>query len=521
MSTAQIPPAMARRIEIWPAERLVPYAKNARTHSAEQIAQIAASIVEFGFNNPILVDSSAGIIAGHGRLLAARKLGLAEVPVVVLDHLSETQRRAYILADNRLALNAGWDDAVLAEELREIQADGLDLALVGFSDNELDSLLAEGGDPKPAEEAEEEIPEAPAEAVTRPGDVWLIGKHRLVCGDCRNADAIRALLQNARANVAITSPPYASQRAYDPSSGFKPVAPSEYVAWFRDVAANIAAILAEDGSYFLNIKEHADGGQRNLYVKKLTIAHVEQWGWRFVDELCWRKTDDGVPGGWGNRFKNAWEPVFHFCRQEKIKFRPKEVGHWSDDCFDYSPNNPKSTSGSGLLGTGPRGAAADQGKNHDSWQTTRRNANDLDGRHGGIARPSNVIEVKTESSQGSHSAPFPRALVEFFVKAYSDPGDLLFDPFLGSGTTIAAAHVLGRVGYGCEISPAYCDVILRRIENLTETEPVLAESGEQFSKVAVARAASATDTDPPQPDSRSNRQKPNGTPVFAKSGRIR
>src|SRR6266496_2903947 len=127
-----ITPAMARRIELWPTDRLVPYAKNARTHSPEQVAQIAASIAEFGFNAPILVDSNAGIIAGHGRLLAARKLGLAEVPVVVLDHLSETQRRAYVIADNKLALNAGWDEKVLAAELSDLEADGLDLGLIGF-----------------------------------------------------------------------------------------------------------------------------------------------------------------------------------------------------------------------------------------------------------------------------------------------------------------------------------------------------------------------------------------------------
>jgi DNA modification methylase len=435
------------------------------------------------------VDTNAGIIAGHGRVLAARKLGLDQLPVVVLDHLSETQKRAYVLADNRIGENAGWDDEILRGELTELKDADLDLALLGFSEDEVATLLAEVAPEIAArgEEAPEEIPEVPVEPVTRTGDVWVIGKHRLVCGDCRDHSTIARLFDGSVANMAITSPPYASQRAYDPSSGFRPVPPGEYVAWFREVAANVAALLASDGSYFLNIKEHADGGQRNLYVKKLTIAHVEQWGWRFVDELCWRKTDDGVPGGWGNRFKNAWEPVFHFCREEKIKFRPKEVGHWSDDCFDYSPGNPKSTSGSGLLGTGPRGAAADQGKNHDSWQTTRRNANNLDGRHGGIARPSNVIEVKTESSQGSHSAPFPRPLVEFFVKAYSDPGDIVFDPFLGSGTTIAAAHVLDRAGYGCEISPGYCDVILRRIEQLAGTEAVLATTGESFSAITTVR----------------------------------
>ena len=489
MAEVQFSPAMARRIELWPIERLVPYSRNVRTHSDQQVAQIAASIVEFGFNNPVLVDTDAGIIAGHGRLLAARKLGLREVPVVVLDHLSETQKRAYILADNRIAENAGWDEEALAAELAELQASDVSLDLLGFPEDDLARLLADEETASPGVVgAEEEVPEAPEQPVTWPGDVWVMGKHRLICGDCRDHATVVRLLDGQKANVVITSPPYASQRAYDPSSGFRPVPPGEYVAWFRDVAANIAAILVDDGSYFLNIKEHADGGQRNLYVKKLTIAHVEQWGWRFVDELCWRKTDDGVPGGWGNRFKNAWEPVFHFCRNEKIKFRPKEVGHWSDDCFDYSPNNPKSTSGSGLLGTGPRGAAADGGKNHDSWQTTRRNANNLDGRHGGIARPSNVIEVKTESSQGSHSAPFPRALAEFFVKAYSDPGDLIFDPFLGSGTTIAAAHVLGRIGYGCEISPAYCDVIVRRIKHLARSEAVLAATGEQFNVIAARRS---------------------------------
>jgi DNA modification methylase len=340
---------MARRIEIWPTDRLVPYAKNARTHSPEQVAQIAASIAEFGFNAPILVDSKAGIIAGHGRLLAARKLGLDEVPVVVLDHLSETQRRAYIIADNKLALNAGWDEKVLAAELHDLESDGVDLALVGFSDEELEDLLV-NDDPQSAPEAEEEIPEAPANPVTRPGDLWTIGPHHLICGDCRDITVVLKLLDDVRPNVCITSPPYATQREYDSTSGFKPVPPDEYVAWYKDVAANIQSVLADDGSYFLNIKEHADEGERNLYVKDLVVAHRRAWAWRFVDEFCWRKTDNGVPGGWNNRFKNAWEPVFHFCRQQTIKFRPKRVGHESENCFDYSPNNPKSKSGSGLLG---------------------------------------------------------------------------------------------------------------------------------------------------------------------------
>ena len=134
---------MAQQIELWPVERLVPYARNARTHSEEQVAQIAASIVEFGFTNPILVDSNAGIVAGHGRLLAAKKLGLAEVPVIVLDHLTEIQRRAYLLADNRLAMNAGWNDELLAEELAALEGEGFDLGVIGFTDDELEGFLAE------------------------------------------------------------------------------------------------------------------------------------------------------------------------------------------------------------------------------------------------------------------------------------------------------------------------------------------------------------------------------------------
>jgi DNA modification methylase len=490
-------PTLARRIEVWLIDRLKPYARNARTHSDEQVAQIAASIAEFGFNAPILVDSNAGIVAGHGRLLAARKLGLSEVPVVVLDHLSENQRRAYVIADNKLALNAGWDEKILAAELRDLENEGIDLALVGFSDDELEDLLA-GDEPQDTSDVEEQVPEPPANPVSRPGDLWTIGPHRLVCGDCRDRNNLGILFPaDARANVVITSPPYATQREYDTASGFKPIPPDEYVAWFADVAAGIASALADDGSYFLNIKEHADEGERNLYVKDLVVAHRRQWAWRFVDEFCWRKTDNGVPGGWNNRFKNAWEPVFHFCRQQQIKFRPKRVGHESDDCFDYSPGNPKSTSGSGLLGTGPRGAAADGGKNQNAWQRSRNSLSDSDGRFAGVARPSNVIEVKSESSQGNHSAPFPRALVEFFLLAFSDDGDVVYDPFMGSGTTIAAAALLDRVGYGCELSPSYCDVILHRAWNLTGETPLLIDAADgsaaTMQSVAAARGVPIED----------------------------
>src|ERR1019366_6749975 len=163
--------AMAKRIEVWPIACLVPYSKNARTHSDEQVMQIAASIAQFGFTNPLLVDSEAGILAGHGRLLAAQKLGLTEVPVIVLDHLSEIQKRAYIIADNKLALNAGWDEELLAAELAGLEQEGLDLALVRVSGDGVRYLVPEGTD-GPAAGPDEEIPPVPVNPVTRPGDLW-------------------------------------------------------------------------------------------------------------------------------------------------------------------------------------------------------------------------------------------------------------------------------------------------------------------------------------------------------------
>ncbi|MDP2323323.1 MAG: site-specific DNA-methyltransferase, partial [Gammaproteobacteria bacterium] len=201
-------PAMARRIELWPLDRLVPYSRNARTHSAEQVAQIAASIIEFGFTNPVLVDSMDGIVAGHGRLLAARKLGLVEVPVIVLDHLSETQRRAYVIADNKLAENAGWDTDKLHEALAGLEVDGFDLELLGFSDDELEEYLADPDAPPAGLTDENAVPEVPETPVTMAGDVWLLGNHRLLCGDATVLADVERVLAGGLADMVFTDPPY-------------------------------------------------------------------------------------------------------------------------------------------------------------------------------------------------------------------------------------------------------------------------------------------------------------------------
>jgi DNA modification methylase len=192
----------------WPVERLIPYARNARTHSAEQVAQIAASIAEFGWTSPILAGSDGIIIAGHARLQAARKLGMVEVPVIILDHLSEAQRRALVIADNRLALNAGWDEEMLRVELDALREDDFNLELLGFADDEIEALLAEPPEPVKGNTDDDAVPETPETAVTVPGDVWLLGGHRLLCGDATQMEAVEKVLAGGLADMVFTDPPY-------------------------------------------------------------------------------------------------------------------------------------------------------------------------------------------------------------------------------------------------------------------------------------------------------------------------
>jgi len=199
--------ALADRIELWPIEKLQPYDRNPRTHSDEQVDQIAASMVEFGWTNPVLVDEQGGILAGHGRLLAARKLGLAEVPVIRFEHLSEAQKRAYLIADNQLALQAGWSEELLAAELAWLRDERFDLDLVGFDASELERLLALA-DGEAADDAEDEVPEPPEEPVSKPGDLWVLGNHRLLCGDATVPADVERVLGSQLADMTFTDPPY-------------------------------------------------------------------------------------------------------------------------------------------------------------------------------------------------------------------------------------------------------------------------------------------------------------------------
>jgi DNA modification methylase len=404
--------------------------------NAGAVDSVAASIKRFGFGSPIIARKADGeIIAGHTRYLAAQKLGLRTVPVRFMD-LDPVESHLLALADNKVGEIAEWDAGGLADVIRELTEGGADFEGIGFSAEELDALLVPVGvEVELVPEAEQEaigIDSLPP-AVSVLGEVYELGPHRLICGDSRDDGTVAKLLDGQKINIGFTSPPYASQRAYDEASGFKPIHPDKFSDWFQDVAANVATHLAGDGSWFVNIKEHAEDGQRSLYVKDLVIAHVREWGWRFVDELCW--AHNGLPGHFPDRFKNQFEPIFHFSLA-RPKFRPQAVSFESEHAFKYEKGRERVTTGN----VGFKSAEKSEG----------------------LALPGNVIKPDKAKGSNGHSAAFPVALPEFFIKAYTDHGDTVYDPFLGSGTTLIAAAGLGRVAFGCEISPKYCDVIRRR-----------------------------------------------------------
>ena len=425
-----------------PISALTRFPGNARRGN---VAEIRKSIRRHGQYRAIVVrDCPDGlvILAGNHTRDALEAEGHESARCEVITCTDDEARRVAI-ADNRLAELGGYDDDALVELLSYLDED---YEGTGWAEEDVLALLAPDPEEVPPQGKPDSTPEPPVEPVTVKGDIWALGPHRVICGDCRDFETVTKLLDGRAVNLAFTSPPYADRRKYDESSGFRPIPPDEFTDWFEDVQANVRAHLAEDGSWFVNIKESAEDGQRHLYVKDLTIAHVRRWGWMFVDELCWVDSRNGFPGHFPNRFKDAWEPVFHFAASGKIKFDALANGHESENVVVYD-------------------AAAhphmdETGYHVDGERTFKE----------GIARPSNVISLPA-GGDGTHSAAFPVALPQWFVRAYSDPDDAVFDPFMGSGSTLIAAHQENRIAYGCEISPAYCDVIAKRFEDFTGIKP--------------------------------------------------
>ena len=391
---------LADKIEQWPTDKLVPYARNARTHSDSQVAQIAASIAEFGFTNPILAGSDGVIVAGHGRLAAAQKLGIATVPVVVLDHLTPTQRRALVIADNRIAENAGWDEAMLQVELADLQGDDFDLSLTGFDADALADLLAGEETTSDGQTDEDSVPDA-GTSITRPGDVWICGNHRVICGDSTDASTYDALMAGEIADMVFTDPPYNvdyANTAKDKMRGTdRPILNDNLGAGFHDfLLAALTPTLA-----------HCRGG---IYVamssSELDVlqAAFRAAGGKWSTFIIWAKNTFTLGRA---DYQRQYEPILYGWPEGAQR-------HWCGD--------------------------RDQG---DVWAIKKPQKNDL------------------------HPTMKPVELVERAIRNSSRPGNVVLDPFGGSGTTLIAAEKSGRVARLIELDPKYVDVIVRRWEDFT------------------------------------------------------
>jgi ParB-like chromosome segregation protein Spo0J/DNA modification methylase len=483
-------PWSASAVEARAVASLLPYAGNARTHSADQVAQIAASILEFGFVAPVLVDERGELIAGHGRLLAAKSLGLDTVPTIVRAGLTEAQKAAYRLADNRIALNAGWDEALLAAEVAKLQEmGGVDLALTGFDGAEIERLLAgletEGGNlpapavasgaepapgnqpdadgAEPAEDPADAEPKPPRQAVARVGDIWLLGEHRLACGDSTNRSTVARVMAADRASLLFTSPPYGNQRDYT-TGGV-----SDWDALMQGVFQHLDGALRHDAQLLVNLGLiHRDSEWQPYWSGWLDWMGAQ--GWRRFGLYAWDQ-GPGLPGDWNGRLAPAFELVFHFNREPR---RPNKIipCRWA-----------------GHVNSEKGGLRAKDGTVGE-WQHAGQGVQDT-------RIPDSVLRITRHKARGietEHPAVFPVALPEFLMRAYADEGDVVFEPFAGAGTSIIAGQRTGRRVRAIELAPAYVDLAIARWRMLHPELPVtLADDGRDYDAVAAARAEAMAD----------------------------
>ncbi|MEJ0060843.1 MAG: DNA methyltransferase [Terricaulis sp.] len=420
------------QIEHHPPERLAPCKRNARTHSKRQIGQIAKSIATFGFNNPVLIDDEFGIIAGHGRVEAAKLLRLKEIPCLRLSHLNEEEKRAYILADNQLATRAGWDYELLAIELQGLIDLGFDVSQTGFEVAEIDMIL-ETEREKAADDIEKPLP-ARSSAVTQRGDIWRLGSHKLICGDARHENAYAKLLGNERAELVFTDPPYnvpidgfvggkgkIKHREFEVAAG--EMTEAEFTRFLEDVLG-LAASKSIDGAIHFVCMDW-----RHMF--ELTVA-----GRKVYDELknviVWAKDNAGM----GTFYRSQHEFVFAFKKGAAAHINNFELGQ-----FGRSRSNV--------------------------WKYAGANS----------------MKAGRLEELAMHPTVKPLALVADAIKDCSHNGGLVLDPFSGSGTTIIAAEKTGRVARAIELDPLYCDVAVRRWQNFTGKRAYLNDTNFSFEQI--------------------------------------
>jgi DNA modification methylase len=444
---------MPQHIEHLATGSLVPYARNSRTHSAEQVAQIAASIREFGFTNPVLIDGQGTIIAGHGRVMAAQALGLEQVPCIRLSHLSEAQRRAYVIADNKLALNAGWDASILALEMDALRSEDFNLDLLGFNDKELGELLdlspteSEGKDP-------DATPAVEARAVAQAGDVWLLGRHRLVCGDSTNSGAYGAAIGSwGGADVVWTDPPY--NVAYEGAAGSilnDDMSEEAFLAFLRAVFSCIESVMKPGAAIYV---AHADAGEVGVSFRRAFLDA----GLKLAQCLIWRK-DQFVIG----RSDYQWmhEPILYGWKKGRAhKFYGGRKQTTVSDLGSSEWPFVRRADGRWQITIGEEVMIVDGNASVD------------------FVEGSLIRELKPKRSD-LHPTMKPVALVEKMIRNSARPGAVVLDAFGGSGSTLIAAERLGMNAAVIELDPKFVDVIIRRWQTYTGQRAAHAVTGEPF-----------------------------------------
>jgi DNA modification methylase len=398
--------------------------RNARTHDKRQLKQIKDSITAFGFTNPLLVDEAGVLIAGHGRLSAAKSLGLETVPIIILEHLSETQKRALMLADNKIALNASWDMDLLANELADLSSMDLEfnLELTGFEVADIDFIIGEVEDRSAGEVETAPVPDECTPVITRRGDLWLLEKHRVLCGDARNPDDFKVLTGDGKAAMVFTDPPYnvpiaghvsgkgrARHREFHEASG--EMTRSEFTVFLDEVLTNTADSCRDGAISFVcmdwrHIGELLEAGQRAFDA--------------YLNLCIWAKTN----GGMGSLYRSQHELVFVF-RKGKVQHRNNvQLGRF--------------------------------GRNRTNVWT-----------YAGV----NTFREGRMEEISAHPTAKPVAMVKDAILDVTKRGEVVLDPFLGGGTTVMAAEQSGRIAYAMDIDPAYIDVALRRWRKDTGEEP--------------------------------------------------
>ena len=419
------------QIEHLSVTSLHPWARNARTHSKKQIRQIADSIQEFGFTNPVLIDRENTILAGHGRIAAAKLLGIDSIPCVRLENMTKAQKQAYVLADNKLALNAGWDQELLAEELKELLATDLDfdVGLTGFSIAEIDTIIDSVVPEEPGNPADDSLPDIdPKSVICQSGDIWQLGPHRLICGDARDPGTVSALMNGDLARMVLTDPPYnvkidgnvggsgkIKHREFAMASG--EMTKGQFTEFLRESFRNLADFSADGSIHFIFMDWRHQG--------EVLLASHEIYS-ELKNLIVWVKDN----GGMGTFYRSRHELVFAFKKGEAPHINTFELGQHGR----YRTN---------------------------VWQ------------YKGV----NTLKAGRLDELALHPTVKPVQMLADAIKDVSGRGDIVLDLFGGSGSTLIAAEKTGRRAFLCEYDPVYCDRIIRRYEAFAHDEAELIACG--------------------------------------------